>query len=85
MDLSERRPEMFVREFWRDTKRHDEIWAVEICDGHVFRCCGPFTEGEVDDDLLDTLDYSTARAAWIAERRDRFSKWEPPVSVIWPT
>ena len=26
---------MFAREFWRDTKRHDEIWAVEICDGRV--------------------------------------------------
>jgi hypothetical protein len=32
---SDRRREMFVREFWRDTKRHDEIWAVEICDGWV--------------------------------------------------
>ena len=43
---------MFTREFWRDTKRHDEIWAVEMCSGHVSRCCGPFNEGEVDEELL---------------------------------
>ena len=76
---------MYAREFWRDTRQKDEIWAVELCEGRVFRCCGPFTEGEVDEDLLDSLDFSVTRAGWLEERRGRFEQWQPPVSVIWPT
>lgn len=76
---------MYAREFWRDTKRKDEIWAVELFEGKIFRCCGPFTEGEVDDDMLDSLDFSVTRAAWLEERRERFQLWQPPVVVIWPT
>ncbi|MGZ4380221.1 MAG: hypothetical protein ACXVZ2_04930 [Gaiellaceae bacterium] len=58
---------------------------MELCEDRIFRCCGPFTEGEVDEDMLDSLDFSVTRAGWLEERRARFQPWQPPVTVIWPT
>lgn len=80
-------PKVVLREFWRDLKRHGEVWAVEIADGTVSRACGPFMVGEIDKsgELLDSLDYSTSRAGWIEGHRDRFERWEAPTSVIFPT
>ena len=75
-----------LREYWRDTKRAS-VWAVEIQDGQVVRCCGPLSlgEAELDEELLDTLDYSKRRAAWIRSQADRFRPWEPSHEAISPT
>ena len=75
-----------VYEFWRDTKK-DSVWAVEVRGGEVLTCSGPLSIGEavIGGDLLDMLDYSTAKAAWLQKHRDRFRTWEPCEAVIWPT
>jgi hypothetical protein len=75
-----------LREFWRDTKRPD-VWAVEIREGKVVRCSGPLAIGmaELDGELLDSLDYSTEKAAWIRKHPDRFRPWGPSREVVWPT
>jgi hypothetical protein len=78
--------ELAVHQYWRDTKR-DRVWAVELRGGEVVSCFGPLSlgEAEADGDLLDTLDYSPKKAAWIRKNSERFRPWEPSHDVVWPT
>lgn len=62
---------MKTYEFWRE-RGPGEIWAVELLDGVVVGCCGPFTRSEVEERFLRTFDYSPARATWVEAHRDAF-------------
>jgi hypothetical protein len=75
-----------VHEYWRDM-RGSNVWAVEIREGRVVRCCGPLSmgEAELNGELLDALVYSDEKAAWIRKHADRFRPWEPSHEVVWPT
>jgi hypothetical protein len=65
-------------EFWIE-RSTQAIWAVELHDGVVRACYGPLLLDDVEDDLLETFDYSTGGAAWIEMNRDRFGTLKPAV------
>jgi hypothetical protein len=67
--------------FWVEQRSH-AIWAVEL-DGHeVVGCYGPLILDEVDDDLLETFEYSTGGVAWIHQNEDHFAPFVPRVPEI---
>ncbi len=60
------------RKFWVEERSH-AIWAVELHDHALTACYGPLTPDEVDEDLIDGFDYSTAGVAWIRENEEHFT------------
>ena len=69
------------RKFWVEGRSH-AIWAVELHD-HVVRAChGPLTVDEVDDDLIEGFEYTTAGAAWIRENEEHFTPYVPRIPDI---
>jgi hypothetical protein len=71
-------------EFWVE-QATGWIWAVELDGGAVTACCGPLLWDDVDEDLLETFDYSTCGAAWIAAHRDQFSRFRPEIPFMPPS
>jgi hypothetical protein len=71
-------------EFWVE-QATGWIWAVELDDGAVTASCGPLLWDDVDEDVLDDLDYSTGGAAWIAAHRDRFTRFTPRIPFMPPS
>lgn len=69
------------REFWMEGATH-AVWAVELEDGTVAACYGPLLPSEIDDELLDTFEYSRGGAAWIELNRERFGTIKPAVPEI---
>ena len=60
------------RGFWVE-ERTQAIWAVELHDHEVHACHGPLTLDEVDEDMLEDYDYTTAGAAWIRQNEEHFT------------
>jgi hypothetical protein len=48
-------------------------------DDVVTACYGPLLSEDVEDDLLETFDYSPGGAAWIETNRERFGTIKPVV------
>ena len=71
-------------EFWIEQATR-AIWAVELHDDVVTACYGPLVLGDVDEDLLESFDYSPGGAAWIEQHRERFSPFTPVIPYIPPT
>lgn len=69
------------RKFWVEQRSH-AVWAVELHDHTVHACYGPLTLDEVDEDLIESFNYSTGGAAWIRENEDHFSSLVPRVPDI---
>jgi hypothetical protein len=54
--------------------------------GHVVRACyGPLTLDEIDEDLIESFEYSHGGAAWIRENEEHFTPYVPAVPDISPT
>ena len=66
------------REFWIE-RSTQAVWAIELHDDIVTACHGPLLPEDVDDDLLETFDYSSGGAAWIERNRERFGTIKPAV------
>lgn len=66
---------MKTYEFWR--KRSGGVWAVELVDGVVVRCCGPVDASQVEDEFLPHLEYSAHEAGRIEAHRAEFELFEP--------
>lgn len=62
-------------EFWRERATR-ETWAIELLDGIVFGCCGPLDHSEVEEQFLESFDYSPLRAAWVEGHRDAFDLYD---------
>jgi hypothetical protein len=60
------------RRFWVE-ERTQAIWAVELHDHEVHACHGPLTLDEVDEDMLEDYDYTTAGTAWIRQNEEHFT------------
>lgn len=58
--------------FWVEERSH-AVWAVELHDHAVTACYGPLTLDEIDEDLIDTFDYSIGGVAWIRENEEHFT------------
>ena len=65
-------------EFWIE-RSTQAVWAIELHDGVVTACYGPLLSEDVEDDLLETFDYSPGGAAWIETNRERFGTIKPVV------
>ncbi len=63
-------------EFWRE-RETGEIWAIELGDGAVVGCCGPFDHSELEERFLAAFDYDCGRASWIEEHRGAFDLYDP--------
>jgi hypothetical protein len=72
------------REFWLEHSTQ-AVWAVELQDDVVTACYGPLLADDVDDDLLETFDFSPGGAAWIELNRERFAAIKPAVPEITET
>jgi hypothetical protein len=68
-------------EFWIE-RSTQAVWAVELQDDVVTACYGPLLPGDVDEDSLDTFDYSLGGAAWIELNRERFGVIKPSVPEL---
>ena len=66
---------MKAHEFWRE--HGDGVWAIELEDGRVIGCYGPMDASEVDDALVDDLDFSRERAEWVDGHRGAFELFNP--------
>jgi hypothetical protein len=66
------------RKFWVEERSH-AIWAVELHDHAVHACYGPLTLDEVDEELIDSFDYSAGGVAWIRENGEHFTAFVPRV------
>jgi len=64
--------------FWVEARSH-AIWAVELHDHAVHACYGPLTLDEVDEELIDSFDYSAGGVAWIRENEEHFTAFVPRV------
>ncbi len=73
-----------THEFWIE-ERTESVWAVEVRGHEVIASCGPLLLGDVDDDLLDTYDYSTGAVAWIQANSEHFARYLPTIPYIPPT
>jgi hypothetical protein len=62
---------MKTYEFWRE-RATGETWAIELLDGVVLGCCGPLDHSEVEQQFLESFNYSPVRAAWVEGHRDAF-------------
>ncbi|MGZ4335115.1 MAG: hypothetical protein ACXVRJ_12720 [Gaiellaceae bacterium] len=62
---------MKTHEFWRE-RATGEVWAVELVDGVVTGACGPLDHSEVEEEFLDTFDYTADRAALMENHRDGY-------------
>ena len=71
-------------EYWIEEST-GAIWAVELCDDVVLWCHGPIAPAEVDEDVLDVLDYSEVGVTWIEANRKRFSLYPTQIPFIPPT
>jgi hypothetical protein len=69
------------RKFWVEQRSH-AVWAVELHDHTPARCYGPLTLDEVDDDLIESFDYSTGGVGWIRENEEHFTALVPSVPEI---
>ena len=69
------------RKFWVEERSH-AIWAVELHDHTVHACYGPLGADEVDEDLIESFDYSTGGVAWIRENEEHFTSLVPRVPDI---
>ena len=67
------------RAFWIEGSTQ-AVWAVELHDDVVTASYGPLLSEDVDDDLLETFDYSPGGAAWIEKNRKRFG----PIRAVVP-
>lgn len=45
-------------------------------------CYGPLTMEDVDEDLIESFDYSTVGAAWIRANEEHFTPYVPRVPDI---
>jgi hypothetical protein len=68
-------------EYWIESLTQ-AVWAVELRDGVVEACYGPLLPEDVDEDLLETFDYSIGGARWIELHRDRFGTIRPSVPEL---
>jgi hypothetical protein len=71
-------------EFWIEDRTR-AVWAVELTDEVVTGCHGPLLLHEVDDELLDVLEYTTVGVAWITENRERFAVYPTAIPFVPPT
>jgi hypothetical protein len=71
LTLSEEVAAMKTYEFWREGGT-GKIWAVELLEGIVVGCCGPLDHSELEEQFLETFDYSEERAPWVEGHRDAF-------------
>jgi hypothetical protein len=61
-----------THEFWREAET-GEVWAVELEDGVVSRCCGPLHWSEITVAFLQRgYDYRTEGAPELEARRGDF-------------
>ena len=67
--------------FWVEERSH-AIWAVELHGHEVHACYGPLTMDDVDEDLIESFDYSTVGVAWIRENEEHFTAYVPSVPDI---
>jgi hypothetical protein len=59
-------------EVWHHEKS-GEVWAVEMNDGKVEKCCGPVAAQDFSPDLIDYLPYRQgADARQLESRRSEF-------------
>jgi len=65
-------------EFWME-RSTQAVWAIELHDGVVRACYGPLLPEDVEEDLLETFDYTPGGAAWIEQNRERFVTIKPAV------
>ena len=71
-------------EYWLE-ETTSAIWAVELRDDELVRCHGPLTPPEVDEEIVDALEYSPVGVTWIKENRRRFVPYPTAVPYIAPT
>lgn len=71
-------------EFWIE-ERTGAVWAVELRGHDVLACCGPLLPADVDDDLLDTYEYSTGGVPWVEANAEHFATYLPSLPYIPPT
>ena len=69
------------RKFWVEQRSH-AVWAVELHDHVVEGCYGPLILEEIDDDLIESFDYSAGGVAWIRENEAHFTPLVPRVPEI---
>jgi hypothetical protein len=70
--------------FWVE-ERSRAVWAVEL-HNHVVRACyGPLTLDEIDEDLIESFEYSSGGAAWIRENAEHFTPYVPVIPDFAPT
>ena len=55
--------------FWVERRSH-AVWAVELHGRTVHACYGPLTLDELDEDLIESFDYSAGGVAWIRENEE---------------
>jgi len=67
--------------FWVEERSH-AIWAVELHDHTVHACYGPLGPDEVDEDLIESFDYSIGGVVWIRENEEHFTTLVPRVPDI---
>jgi len=71
-------------EYWLE-EATGAIWAVELRGDEVIACHGPLTPREVDEEVVDVLDYSPVGVTWIEENRRRFVPYPTTIPYIPPT
>ena len=67
------------REYWQH-KPTGHIWAIELSEGRVARCCGPIFLEDVEARLLNHLMYDAKDLSWVVTHRKEFRPYFPPTT-----